>query len=83
MPKTFKRGLGAKLSPVDIRDYKFDKKCLSINYPDTFECPIRTEIKDQRLVGYCVAHSMAEILEYHFPEKKMSTNFIYGIHHKL
>ena len=84
MPRVVrKHGLGAKLSPVDVRDYKFDKKCMAINYPETFECSKRTAIKDQGSVGSCVAHSMAEILEYHNEELKMSTNFIYGIHHKL
>ena len=82
--KEIKHGLGALPPKVDIRDYKFAQaKCMSVDYPDVYECPIKTAIKDQGSVGSCVAHSGAEILEYHFPNTKMSTNFIYGIHKKL
>ena len=79
-----KHGLGALPGKLDIRDYHFKKKVyMSYNYPDTYECPGRMKIKDQGKVGSCVAHSASEILEYHYPGLNLSTNFIYGIHHKL
>ena len=81
---TKKRVMGALPERIDVRDYKFKKTPFrSANYPSHFECPIQTEIKDQGSVGSCVAMATAEILEYHYPETKMSTNFIYGIHYKL
>ena len=79
------RYMGAIPSPVDIRDYKFKKaavKMMAPAYPAQYECPVKTAIKDQGRVGSCVAHSAAEILEYHYTDK-MSTNFIYGIHYDL
>lgn len=79
-------GLGYKESPIDIRDYKFKKaavKLMANSFPETYECPIKTPIKNQGGVSSCVAHSAAEVLEYHYVEKTFSTNFIYGIHKKL
>lgn len=78
-------GLGYKESPVDIRDYKFKKaavKLMANSFPAEYECPIKTEIKNQGNVSSCVAHSAAEVLEYHY-NKTFSTNFIYGIQKKL
>ena len=79
-----KRALGALPGKKDIRDYTFRKKvCRASNYPETYECPIKTEIKDQRMVSSCVSHATSSILEYHNPEETLSTNFIYGIRNKL
>lgn len=79
-----KRVMGVLPGKKDIRDFKFKRnKVMSVNFPVVYECPIKTMIKDQGSVGSCAAHSAAEILEYHFPNTKMSTNFLYGIHYKL
>ena len=66
----------------DIRDYKINKKAMALQYPESFKCDIIMPVKDQGRVGSCVAHSSAEILEYH-EGVNLSTNFIYGIHNKL
>lgn len=79
-------GLGYKKSPIDIRDFTFKKKAvklMSSAFPAEYECPVKTKVKNQGGVSSCVAHSAAEILEYHNPTKTFSTNFIYGIHKKL
>lgn len=72
---------GAIFSPVDVRDY-----CLAAapirSFPDEFELKLQ-KVKNQGSIGSCVAHSLAEIVEYHnFHESEktdiMSTEFIYG-----
>lgn len=81
---TYKRVMGVLPGKKDIRDYTFKKRvCRAANYPEEYECPIKTAIKDQGFVGSCTAHATAEIMEYHSPDDKLSTNFIYGIHYKL
>ena len=74
--------LGAILSPVDIRDYKLSKVASAQDFPEEFELQMRG-IKNQGSVGSCVAHSIAETIEYHHfiqndKKDKMSTGFIYG-----
>ena len=78
-------GKGCLPSKKDIRDYTIKKNIAkSCVYPTHFECEKRAPIKDQGMVGSCVAHSAAEILEYHEEgAEKLSTNFLYGIHYKL
>lgn len=80
--KNFK---GVKLSPKDIRDYKFKKKAvMAIEFPESFELKKVAKIKNQGSVGSCVAHATSSILEYHNGNsQEMSTNFIYGIHKML
>ena len=80
-----KHSLGCLPDKKDIRDYKIKKGLvMALQYPTTFECQKKVKIKDQGSVGSCVAHSTAEILEYHNSnDERLSTNFIYGIHYKL
>lgn len=81
----FVRALGCLEDKKDIRDYKINKNLvMAFQYPESFECGKYVTVKDQGAVGSCVAHSAAEILEYHNGcKEKLSTNFIYGIHYKL
>lgn len=80
-----KGGLGCLPAKKDIRDFRLNKKiALSCQYPTHFECEHRSKIKNQGIIGSCVAHSVAEILEYHDNmSEELSTNFLYGIHYKL
>lgn len=83
--KVEKNFTGVKLSPKDVRDYRFKKKVvMAVHYPETFELEKISKIKNQGTVGSCVAHATSSILEYHNNNtQEMSTNFIYGIHYKL
>ena len=76
---------GCKLSKVDLRDYKLASSALEGEYlPEEYSCPLKTDVKQQGIVGSCVAHAASSILEYHSPCKvELSTNFIYGIQHSL
>lgn len=77
-------GLGALPDKIDIRDYKIRKKiAMAVEYPETFECQGYRNVKSQGSVGSCVAHATAEILEFHNGGRKLSTNFLYGIHKRL
>ena len=70
----------------DVRDYKIDKrKAQAMVYPDAFECEKKARVKNQGNVGSCTAHASSTILEHHYvgKEKRLSTNFLYGIHYKL
>jgi len=75
------KGLGALLSPKDVRDYK--ATCVAgATFPDRYEV-YTPPIKDQGSVGSCVAHSLAEVIEMfnHHQETDntlMSTGTIYG-----
>jgi len=73
---------GAKKSPVDVRDYTLERPVTAPLYPKEFILQMR-EIKNQGTVGSCVAHSLAEVAEYHNfkqlqNDDKMSVGFIYG-----
>lgn len=73
---------GALAPKVDVRDYKVAAS--PATYPAKFEITILPPVKNQQVVGSCVAHTAAEILE-HFNEvetgsfKPLSTDFIYGM----
>lgn len=72
---------GAKQSPIDLRDYKV--KLTKTNLPDSFQLCYVPPVKNQGRVNSCVAHVMAEIMEYFYKVEtgefqKASTNFIYG-----
>lgn len=78
----FTVSLGAIPSPVDVRDYKLKDVALAQSFPESFELKMRG-VKNQGSVGSCVAHSLAEIIEYHdFLQNggtaDMSVGFIYG-----
>lgn len=67
-------------SPIDVRDYKL--KTDQTDFPVTYELD-DLPAKDQGSVGSCVAHSVAELVEYinRWQEGgyiKMSTGYIYG-----
>lgn len=74
---------GAIPSPIDIRDYRINKTaCASINFPQTFITD-RLPVKNQRKSPTCVAHALAEVVEYHNRKQNekfttFSTEFIYG-----
>ena len=66
-------------SKKDIRDYKLNKKvCKAENLPEEFSVK-HSKIKNQKSVGSCVAHSVAEVLEQlQADESRYSTAWIYG-----
>lgn len=75
------KSLGAVFSETDVRDYTIEVAG-AMNFPEEFELKMRP-VKNQETVGSCVAHSLAEIIEYfNFTQEnkteKMSTGFIYG-----
>lgn len=77
-------GLGCLPDKIDIRDYKIRKKvAMAVEFPDEYICDGYRKVKSQGSVGSCVAHATAEILEFHNNGRKLSTNFLYGIHKKL
>lgn len=83
MDKKYIEAFGAIPSKIDVRDFKV--ACMTsaeVELPETFQLNMR-EVKSQGSVGSCVAHSLAEIVEYfnYIQEKtdvQMSTEFIYG-----
>lgn len=71
-------------SKYDSRDFTLKTSVKSSILPEEYCCPLRMPIKNQYYVSSCVAHAVSSILEYHaVPQKKLSTNFIYGIQKKL
>lgn len=67
---------------IDVRDYKLGVVCTAEMLPYEYELK-RVKVKNQGSVGSCVAHSIAEVVEYHNREqenndKQMSVGFIYG-----
>lgn len=73
---------GCLLSKIDVRDYKI--ACTSKeSLPDEYEIKFLPDVKNQKAVSSCVAHSTASILECFEllcgRKQKLSTNFIYGI----
>ena len=74
--------LGALPERVDIRDYKLTYPITATEFPAEFEIK-PCAVKNQGSVGSCVAHAIAETIEYHNKvqdniTKKMSVGFIYG-----
>jgi C1A family cysteine protease len=75
---------GCKISSYDSRDFKLTKAAASSPLPKEYSCPLKMPVKNQYYVSSCVAHAMSSILEYHaIPQKKLSTNFIYGLQKRL
>lgn len=75
------KSFGALPSTKDVRDYKL-KKEKGLSFPDVFILT-HPRIKDQGNVSSCVAHSIAEVIEYFNREQEkldvsMSTGYIYG-----
>ena len=71
---------GAIISPPDIRDYRFETT--GSNFPSEFELEM-PPVKNQGLVGSCVAHSIALVMEFynkkqHNEDIPMSVGYIYG-----
>jgi hypothetical protein len=71
---------GAILSAPDIRDYHLHTK--TNKFPESFELPM-PEAKQQGMVGSCVAHALATIIEYYNKKEytfhlPMSVGYIYG-----
>lgn len=71
---------GSLFSIPDLRDYKATTTVQE--FPDSFELEM-PEVKNQRNIGSCVAHSLALVAEYFNTketntELKMSTGYIYG-----
>lgn len=68
--------MGCIISPKDLRDYKISKICMLTEPPETFSLE-PTIIKNQGMVGSCVAHALSSMLE---KEKNIiySTGWIYG-----
>ena len=67
-------------SSYDIRDYRI---CAQSQFPETYELPLKVNVKNQSTKPTCVAHAIASLIEYHnFVEtnsyRKFSTEFIYG-----
>lgn len=74
--------LGALPHQTDVRDYTLDVDSSEVKFPKTFKLDT-PRIKNQGAVGSCVAHSIAEVIEYHNKKQEttdelMSTGFIYG-----
>lgn len=72
--------LGARIEDTPVRVYDFDVVCgVSDNkeYPEEYEIPRNTTVKDQGNVGACVACTCAEIAEVIFG-KEMSEAWVYG-----
>lgn len=74
--------LGAIFSELDVRDYK--AVCTSANriFPKTFELQM-VRVKNQGLVGSCVAHALSTVVEYYNyiqnkSKEEMSVGYIYG-----
>lgn len=77
-----KMALGALFSPTDVRDYRLACVGNEAEFPKEFELTMG-KIKNQGSVGSCVAHSIAETVEYfnmkqNSDNTQMSTNYIYG-----
>ena len=73
--------VGALFKAKDVRDYRIATAKNEV-YPDSFELEMRG-VKNQMAVGSCVAHSIAEVIEYHnwvqnADDEAMSTGWIYG-----
>lgn len=81
---SIERGRGAIPSPIDVRNYVATRTAAasSIAFPEEFEL-VMPPVKDQGVVGSCVAHAIALIIEFHSRlqgdyDGAMSTGYIYG-----
>lgn len=77
-----KKLFGALPHQTDVRDYKLDVDSTGLKFPKSFKLDT-PRMKDQGPVGSCVAHSIAEVIEYHNTAQEksdsiMSVGFIYG-----
>ena len=70
------KGMGALESPKDLRDYRLNTVAMAIDLPTEFILN-HSHIKDQGMVGSCVAHSLSEVLETQ-DNINYSTGWIYG-----
>lgn len=73
-------GAGSLFSTPDFRDYKATADAET--FPETFELPM-PPVKNQGMVGSCVAHSLATAAEYFNTKEtntdvRLSTGYIYG-----
>ena len=74
---------GCKPPVVDVRDYKLTKASSDESLPKEYSLENLPNVKNQKSVSSCVAHTTSSILEYHNKcNDKLSTNFIYGIQNK-
>jgi len=67
---------GAKDSPLDIRDYRYELRAAMPTFPEQFLIKPKS-ILNQGSVGSCVAHSLASLLE-NVLNKQFSTGWVYG-----
>lgn len=72
---------GALQSSIDVRDYTIDVP-KGYEFPKEFELKM-VRVKNQGIVGSCVAHAVSEVIEYHNQrqegnDNEMSVGFIYG-----
>lgn len=83
MEKNYIEAFGAIESKIDVRDYQVACAAApNVELPEVFELNMRA-VKNQLAVSSCVAHALAEVVEYfNFMQEKtdttMSTEFIYG-----
>lgn len=80
--QNFTVAFGALKERKDIRDYRLKAPAASPRFPDEFKLEM-CGVKNQGFVGSCVAHAIAETVEYHNKEQdklteKASVGFIYG-----
>lgn len=73
---------GALAPKVDVRDYSI--AAAAADYPSSYSLENLPAVKNQGVVGSCVAHTTAEILEYFNQVETgeyipLSTDFIYGM----
>lgn len=68
------RNMGCLISPNDLRDYR-PVMAQQIDLPTEF-CLPTTKIKDQGMVGSCVAHALSSVVEQY--NHIFSTGWIYG-----
>ena len=77
---------GCRCPKHDIRNYKIRATSQDVKeIPAKYSCEIYPDkVKNQGIVGSCVAHAVSSVLEYHNKGKnKLSTNFIYGVKKQL
>ena len=73
---------GALFSKQDVRDYKIDSATAPTKFPDEFELKM-PNVKNQKEVSSCVAHSISTVIEYfnnlqQNSNEEMSVGYIYG-----
>lgn len=73
---------GAIFSDFDVRDYEVVCSYASYDFPNEYELST-VRVKNQGMVGSCVAHALSSIIEYynsaqHDDPSEMSVGYIYG-----